>query len=453
MFKERIYINRRKKLINKMSGGLILLLGNNESPINYPANTYFFRQDSTFLYYIGIDEPNLAAIIDIDENKVILFGNELTVEDIVWMGSQPSLKDKANSVGINDNLPTINLEEYIKNSLTKKRRIHFLPPYRTDKALWLESLLGIKVNKLKEYSSAELIKAVVEMRSIKQKEEIKEIESALQLTSILYNEAFKMAKSGVKELEISGRLEGMALEAGTHLSFPPIVTVHGETLHNNPSNTVLKKGNLLLVDLGVESAAHYSSDITRTFPVGGNFTSLQKDIYQTVIDMQQAAINAIKPGKLFLEIHLVAAKKMVENFKSMGFFNNNTDDIVSSGAYAILFPHGLGHMLGLDVHDMEDLGEDYVGYDDTVRRSNLFGLCYLRLAKKLQPGFVVTVEPGIYFIPELIEQWAQQQKYKDFIKYSKMKSFKNFGGIRIEDDVLVTKDTCKILSDNIKFKF
>lgn len=453
MFKESIYINRRKKLINIMSDGLILFLGNNESPINYPANAYPFRQDSTFSYYIGLDEPNLATIIDIDEKKVILFGNELTVEDIVWMGPQPSLKDKANSAGIDDYLPINKLEEYIKNTLRKKRKIHFLPPYRADKALWLESLLGIKANIIKEYSSVELIKAVVDMRSVKQKEEIKEIESALQLTAILYNEAYKMAKAEVKESEIAGRLEGIALEAGTHLSFPPIVTVHGEILHNTPSNTVLKKGNMLLVDIGVESAMHYSSDITRTFPVDKKFTSLQKEAYQTVIDMQQAAINAIKPGKSFLEVHLIAAKKMVENFKSIGFFKNNTDDILSSGAYAIIFPHGLGHMLGLDVHDMEDLGEDYVGYDDTVRRSNLFGLAYLRFAKKLQPGFVVTIEPGIYFIPELIEQWEQQQKHKDFIKYSKVKLFKNFGGIRIEDDVLVTDDSYKILSENIKFKF
>jgi Xaa-Pro aminopeptidase len=268
----------------------------------------------------------------------------------------------------------------------------------------------------------------------------------------LYNEAAKMAKPGIREFEIAGRLEGITLEAGTHLSFPPIITVRGETLHNTPSETILKKGNMLLIDIGVESANHYSSDITRTIPVDKKFSTIQKEIYQTVIEMQQAAIDAIKPGVQYLDVHIKAAKTMVKNLKSIGFLKKDSDDVVLSGAYALFFPHGLGHMLGLDVHDMEDLGENYVGYDETVKRSNLFGLGYLRLAKKLEPGFVLTVEPGIYFIPALIEQWKQQGKYKEYINYDKVEAYINFGGIRIEDDVIVTNDGCKILSKNILYK-
>ncbi len=452
MFNKNVYIKRREKLSEKISSGLILLLGNNDSPINYEANTYYFRQDSTFLYYIGIDEPGLAAIIDIDEKRTILFGNEVTVEDIVWMGPKISLKDKATLVGILEQSPLNKLDEYIKKAMKNRRKIHFIPPYRADKAIWLESLLEIKANHIKSYASVELIKAIIEMRSIKDQEEIKEIESALKLTSILYSEAAKMSKPGYKEYEIAGRLEGIALEAGTHLSFPPIVTVHGEILHNTPSETLLKKGDLLLIDIGVESFLHYASDITRTIPVSGKFTTIQKEIYQTVIDMQQEAIKSIKPERTYLEIHLIAAKKMVENLKSIGLFKNNTDDIVSSGAYALFFPHGLGHMLGLDVHDMEDLGENYVGYDESTKRSNLFGLCYLRLAKKLQPGFVLTVEPGIYFIPALIEQWKSQGKFKEFIRYDKAEPMKKFGGIRIEDDILVTESGYKILSKDVHYK-
>ena len=449
MFDKNVYVGRRAQLRKKVGSGLILLLGNNDSPMNYTANIYSFRQDSTFLYYIGLDQPGLAAVLDLDENTETLFGNDVTIEDIVWTGPLPTIKSLALKSGIKNQMPLARLDEVIKIAIQKGRKIHYLPPYRADRAIWLESLLGIRASHVKEYASRELIQAVVAQRSVKTADEVNEIEYALQISAIMYAEAMKMAEPGVRENEIAGRIEGIALEAGSRLSFPPIVTVHGETFHNIPTFNLLKKGDLLLIDTGAESPSHYASDITRTVPVGGQFTFRQKEIYQTVLKMQQTAIAGIKPGVPYREIHLLAAKTAVENLKAIGLMKGNVEDAVTAGAHALFFPHGLGHMMGLDVHDMEDLGEKYVGYDAKTERSTQFGLAYLRLARKLLPGFVHTVEPGIYFVPALIEQWKNEKKHTEFINYSKVTEYIGFCGIRIEDDILITRTGCRVLGTPI----
>jgi len=445
MFERNIYIARRKQLRKKVGSGLILMLGNNDSPMNYFGNTYRFRQDSTFLYFIGIDLPGLAAVLDVDEDSETLFGNDLTLEDIVWAGPQPTLKNTAQKAGIKKQLPLAQLDNVIKKALLQGRKIHYLPPYRADKALWIETLLGIRTSSVKHYASRELIQAVIAQRSIKTTNEIIEIESALRISALMYAEAMKMAQHGVRENEISGRMEGIAIEAGGRLSFPSIVTMHGETLHSFPTSNRLKKGALLLIDTGVESPLHYSSDITRTIPVGGKFSSRQKDIYETVLQMQLTAIASIKPGISYLKIHLLAAKTAAENLKTIGLMKGNMEEAITAGAHALFFPHAISHMLGLDVHDMEDLIERFIGPHAQTERSILPGIARKHKEKQLQPGFVLTVEPGIYFIPALIYQWKKEKKCTNFLNYNKIEEYINFGGIRIEDDILVTRTGCRVL--------
>lgn len=447
MFPKDVYIKRRERIKDLMQdyGGILFFPGNHDVPFNYPANIYPFRQDSNFLYFFGLDQPGLAAIIDLDTGDEIIFGTELTIDDIIWMGNQPSLKEQALQVGIDKTMDISELYNVLNVAIKQKRPVHFLPPYRGETKHWIEQLLGIAYDKTRDYASEPFIKAVVSLREIKDQYEIEEIERMIEVAYKMHTTAMKMAKPGVKEQQIAGAIQGITLSHEGPVSFPVIVTVNGQTLHNNYYGNILKEGQLLIVDAGAESQNHYASDITRTTPVGGKFNQRQRDIYQIVLDANKQAIEAIQPGKPYREVHLLAARVIAQGLKDLGLMKGNVDDIVKEGAHALFFPHGLGHMMGLDVHDMEGLGEDYVGYTETMKRSGQFGLAFLRLAKPLQPGHVLTVEPGIYFIPELIDLWRGQNKFTDFINYDKLESFKDFGGIRIEDDVLVTETGVRVL--------
>ncbi|NTW32190.1 MAG: aminopeptidase P family protein [Bacteroidetes bacterium] len=445
MFNEKVYSERRNKLRKQINNGIILILGNNDSPMNYPANIYHFRQDSNFLYFFGIDMPGMAGIIDVDKNQDIIFGNDIDIEDIIWTGPQENIKSKALKAGINITEKFEKLSEYIESALKQNRKIHFLPQYRTDNKILLSNLLNIHIDKLKENTSVELIKAIVNIRSIKEKIEIEEIERYMEVAYIMHTTAMQMAKPGVHESAIAGTIEGIALSCGGSVSFPIILSVRGETLHGHDHSNIMKDGDLLLVDAGVESPLHYATDHTRVVPVSGKFTQKQKEIYQIVLDSQMAAIEAIKPGITYQSIHLIACKVIAEGLKNIGLMKGDTDEAVKQGAHAFFFPHGLGHMMGLDVHDMEDIGQNYVGYDEEIKPIDQFGTAYLRLGRRLQEGFVLTVEPGIYFIPALIDLWKAENKFAEFINYEKVENYRTFGGIRIEDDILVTANGYKVL--------
>ncbi len=445
MFDASVYTKRRNQLKKQVKNGLVLFLGNEETPMNYPANPYHFRQDSSFLYFFGLDFPGLAGVIDIDEDRDIIFGNDVDMEDVIWMGHQPLLKQRAEAAGIQETSPLDELGEMLKAARTKGKPIHFLPPYRPETVMKLEDFLGIKEKSVQDYASEALVKAVVAQRSEKIPEEIEQIELALDASYDMHTTAMKMALPGIFEYEIAGVIEGIALSHGGNAAFPIILTINGQILHNHDHSNKLEKGRLLVNDSGAESPMHYASDITRTIPVGGTFTEKQKDIYQIVLDSQLAAIDDIRPGKKNKEIHLKSAQVIVSGLKQLNLMKGDVDEAVSQGAHALFMPHGLGHMMGLDVHDMEDVGENYVGYDKNVQRSDQFGLAYLRLARDLRPGFVFTVEPGIYFIPALIDKWKSEDKFRDFINYDKVDTYRDFGGIRIEDDVLVTESGGRVL--------
>ncbi len=449
MFDTDIYKARRNQVKNKLEKGVLLFLGNDESPMNYAGNTYHFRQDSSFLYYWGLNSTPLAAIINIDKDEEILFGDNRSIDDIVWMGKEESILDRANKVGVKKVKPFSTLAKELKKMKKKGVKIHYLPQYRQTNIILLEEILGIKHSKINSQVSKKFIQAVVEQRSIKGEEEIAEIEKALDTSYLMNTTAMKMIKPGMIERDVYGMLEGIALSKGAGVSFPIIFSVRGEILHNHSHDNIMKKGQLAVLDSGAETMMGYASDITRAIPVSGKFTKKQKDIYNIVLDAQLKAISLMKPGVKFKDIHLEAAKVIAAGLKKLGLMKGNVDDAVDKGAHALFFPHGLGHMMGLDVHDMENLGENYVGYNRTTKRSNQFGLAYLRLAKELQAGFVVTVEPGIYFIPQLIANWKKEKKHKKFIDYSKVEEYLNFGGIRIEDDVLVTKEGHRVLGKPI----
>ncbi len=449
MFNSKVYVERRKLLKKQVKSGVLLFPGNVESPMNYAGNTYHFRQDSSFLYYFGLDKPGFTGFIDVEENKDYLFGEDFTIDDIIWMGPQPTVKDLGAQVGVKETGSPTQLAEKIETAITAGRKVHFLPPYRAENMLQLEKLLAITSSKLKQYASVDLIKAVVAQRELKSAEEVAEIENALGISGEMYTIVMQLAMPGAYEREISGKIEGLAGMHGSQISFPVILSIHGETLHNHYHGNQLAKDQLLVADSGVESPLHYASDITRTFPVGGTFTPRQLPVYQLVLKAQMAAIEAIKPGISYKEIHLQTAKIIASGLKDIGLMKGNMDDAVNVGAHALFFPHGLGHQMGLDVHDMEALGENYVGYDETVQRSTQFGLAYLRMAKKLRTGHVITVEPGIYFIPALIDLWKGEKKYTDFINYNLLEEYRAFGGIRIEDDVLVTEKGYRVLGKPI----
>ena len=444
MFDSKVYIQRRNRLKEQIKSGLIIFLGNEESPMNYSANPYHFRQDSTFLYFFGLDFPSLAAVIDVDEERDIVFGNDVGIEDIIWMGFQPSIKERAMQAGIEETMPLDKLEETVKTAVQKGKKVHFLPPYRPETVIKIGQLMD-RPDVVKDHSSEDLIKAVVEQRSVKIKEEVEEMEKALSVTHETYSVAMRMTKPGIYEREIAGKMEGIVLSHGYTIAFPTILTINGQILHNHYHGNILKEGQLLVIDSGAESSLHYASDITRTIPAGGKFSPKQKEIYEIVLNAQGSSIDAIKPGTKFRDIHLQVARIIADGMKELGLMKGDMDEALEAGAHALFFPHGLGHQIGLDVHDMENLGENYVGYDDKTKRSDKFGFAYLRFARELQPGFVMTVEPGIYFIPALIDKWKGENKFTQFINYEKIEEYRDFGGIRIEDDVLVTESGHRVL--------
>ncbi len=449
MFSKETYRNRRDELKKRVESGIILLPGNNDSSMNYKDNAYHFRQDSSFLYYFGLDEPGLTGIIDIDNNEEIIFGDDVAIEDIIWTGPLPKLADKAEKVDVAVTKPVSELKNSIRGYIKGGRQILYLPQYRAETILKIEELAGINNSNINDFSSDKLTKAVIAQRSIKTDEEVEEIEKALDISYQMYAAAMSLIKPGIFEHQICGKVHGIVLANNSHLSFPFIFSVHGETLHNHSHNNLMEEGDLLLMDSGAESSLHYASDITRTMPVGGKFTSKQKDIYNIVLKAQLDAIEMMGPGVLNKSCHLRAAKTIAENLGQLGLMKGNPDDAVEAGAHALFLPHGLGHMMGLDVHDMENLNENLVGYDKSVQRSKQFGLNALRLGKELQPGFVLTAEPGIYFIPELIDRWKAENKLEEFVNYDEVEKFRGFGGIRIEDDILITGSGHKVLGKPI----
>jgi Xaa-Pro aminopeptidase len=449
MFDKNTYINRRNHLKSKKLNGIGIILGNNESPMNYADNTYHYRQDSSFLYFFGLDLPGLAGIIDFDSGEDYIFGNDADIEDIIWMGPQVSLKENAEKAGISQTASFNNVFEFVKQAQRKGRNIHFLPPYRGENIILLEKITGISASAVKEKASLEFIKAIISIREIKEVQEVKEIAKACATGYDMHVTAMRMAQPGVWEQKITGTIEGIALGGGAMTSFPIILSQNGETLHNHDHSQILQEGRLMLCDAGAESLLHYASDFTRTTPVGGKFSQKQREIYNIVLQANNHATSLTKPGVTYQHIHLEAAKVIASGLKNLGLMKGDTDEAIAAGAHALFFPHGLGHMMGLDVHDMEDLGQIYVGYDDETRPIDQFGTAYLRLGKKLQAGYVITNEPGCYFIPALIDKWQAEGINKNFINFDKVNQYRNFGGIRLEDDILVTQTGCEIIGKRV----
>ena len=446
MFPASTYIERRKRLKDELQSGILLFLGNEQSSINYPDNEYAFRQDSSFLYYWGIDLPGLAAIIDIDQNRETVFGRDLTIEDIIWSGPQMTLEEHCLAAGVEDKRSPDQLEAILREAVQKNRNIHLLPQYRPENLIRIQHLLGLDVAATNQYISPSFIKAVVAQRSIKSAEEIREIEAALDVTHDMQTLAMKISRPGMSEKEVVGAIAGLAYSrTGSMLAYPIIFTTRGQILHNPHHKNLMQTNDLVINDCGCESPMHYASDITRTFPIGGKFTDRQKEIYSIVLNAQIKAVESVRPGIEYREIHISAARNLTMDLIELGLMKGDPDEAVAAGAHALFNPAGLGHMLGLDVHDMEDLGEDYVGYTDTIRRNPQFGINRLRLARKLESGFVITVEPGMYFIPELIDQWKAEKRFEEFIDYTRVETYRNFGGIRIEDDVLVVDEGRQVL--------
>ena len=441
MFNKDIYIERRNTLKKLVGEGIIVFFGNNESPCNYPANAYYpMRQDSSFLYYFGQRRDGLVGIIDVDNDSEWLIGNDIDIEDIVWYGSVDSIADMAAQVGVENTAPMAELKNIIARC---KNNIHFLPPYRHDTILQMQKL-GLDYSD----SSLPLIKAVVKMRSTKSALEIAEIEKACDIGYEMHTTAMRVARPGLTEKYVGGLVDGVANSLGEKVSFATIFTQHGEIMHGTPSYNTLESGRLALCDAGAENAENYCSDHTRTFPVSGKFTQRQLDIYRIVEECHDYVLSVAKPGVRYKDVHFAVCRLMTERLKELGLMKGDVDEAVAAGAHAMFLPHGLGHMMGMDVHDMEGLGQIYVGFDEETRPNlEQFGTNCLRMGRRLQEGFVVTDEPGIYFIPALIDDWRAQGLHKDFLNYELLETYKDFGGIRIEDDVLITADGCRFLGE------
>ena len=448
MFSKEVYINRRAELKTLVKEGVIILFGNNESPCNYPGNAYYpFRQDSSFLYYFGQKRDGLVGVIDCDNNKECLIGDDIDIDDIVWFGSVDSVADLAEQVGVAHSAPMKTLQEICDAAQKSNRKIHFLPPYRYDTKIQIMDLLGIHPSKQKEAASLELIMAIVKMRQCKTDIEIAEIEKACHVGYCMHTRAMQLVKPGVTEKYIGGQVDGMAHSLGMHESFATIFTQHGEIMHGNPSFNVLEDGRLALCDAGAENAEFYCSDNTRTMPVNGKFSQRQLEIYSIVEACHDYALTVAKPGVRWYDVHMNVCRLMTDKLKELGLMKGDTEAAVQAGAHAMFMPHGLGHMMGMDVHDMEGLGQQYVGFDEETQPSTIFGTASLRCGKRLQEGFVMTDEPGIYFIPALIDEWRAKKMHMDFLNYDMLETYKDFGGIRLEDDILITKDGCRFLGD------
>lgn len=436
MFSKETYIKRRNILKETIGSGILLFIGNDDCGMNYEDNTYPFRQDSTFLYYFGLSYPKLTAVINIDEDKEIIFGDELTIDEIVWMGIQPSLKEKSEKTGISSTLPYNSIHDYLSKATDKGQKIHYLPTYRAEHEIKLMNWLGIKP--LQQTASIPFIQGVVNQRIYKSKEEIVEIEKACDITADMHLTAIKAVRVGMKEYEIAAALEAVAYASGGSLSFPTIATINGETLHNHFHGNTIKEGDMVLIDAGAETRMGYAGDMSSTIPAGKQFTSRQKDIYNIQVASHTASVEALRPGIPFSDVYDLSAQVICEGLASLDLMRGSVEDAVRAGAHALFFPCGLGHMMGLDVHDMENLGEVWVGYNGKPK-SKQFGRKSLRLGRELEAGFVLTIEPGIYFIPQLIDQWKAEKKFSEFINYDKVEAYKNFGGLRNEEDYLITE--------------
>lgn len=446
MFSKETYSARRAELRQRMARkGLVIMPGNSEAPSNYPDNIYHFRQDSTFLYFFGINLPDMVGVMDIDSGEEFIFADDLSMDDIIWTGPQPTVKELGAKVGISVTKPLADLKAVVEMAVRKGRSIHFLPPYRADKKIMLADLLGVTTAALPNYISIDLALAVVSLRDKKSQEEIDEIEKACEIGYLMHTTAMKMCRPGVVERDIAGTIEGIALQYGAGVSFTSIVSQNGETLHNHYYGNTLEEGRLMLCDAGAEAVSNYCSDFTRTMPVGGKFTQRQKDVYNIVLAANDRAFELAAPGKLYRDIHLEAAKVLTEGLKGLGVMKGNVADAVAAGAFALFMPHGLGHMMGLDVHDMENIGEKYVGYDLETERGTELNASALRMGRRLQAGMVMTVEPGLYFIPAYIQKWKAEGLNKDFINFDAAEKYFGFGGIRIEDDLLITPDGNRML--------
>ncbi len=449
MFPKDVYWLRRKQLREQLKGGLILFPGNGESAMNYRDNTYHYRQDSSFLYFFGINKPGFYGICDLDAGEDTLFGDDLSLDDIIWMGALPGVKELGEKVAVDHTASRSGLSAVIQKAIQSGRRVRILPPYRGDHVLDLAGILGVSTGQVNDFVSEELIRAVIRLRAIKDEYEIAEIEKAVDVAWIMHTTAMKMAYPGNFEYELSGAIEGIALAHGGMASFPVILSMDGQILHNHTHGNELEQGRLVICDAGAETSLCYASDITRTFPVGGKFSSRQKEIYDIVLKANTETISASIPGRTYREVHLMAARIIAGGLKELGIMKGDVDEAVGAGAHALFFPHGLGHMMGLDVHDMEGLGENFVGYTERITRSDQFGLAYLRMGRELEPGFVMTNEPGCYFIPALIDLWKSEKRFERFINYDKVDSYRGFGGIRIEDDVLITEQGNRVLGTPI----
>lgn len=448
MFSKETYQKRREKLKTAVNNGLLLFLGNVENPMNFADNPYPFRQDSSFLYYFGIQEPKLAAVIDRDEDRTILFGDELSIDEIIWMGSQESIRAKAEKTGIPETQASRKLFEYVQEARNKGRKIHFLPPYQPANKIALSHLLGIKIEDLKP--SVPLIRAIATQRSVKEKQEIAEIEKAVKVSNEMHRLAMRLAKAGMKEYQLVSAIQKLAADQECTFSYPPIMTINGGILHNHYKGNTLKSGDLVLNDSGVETAMCYAGDLTRTFPVDNKFTPRQREMYEIVLRAFEEGQAILKPGLNFKEVQRKAAEILVEGFIGLGLMKGDAKEAVRHNAHTLFFQCGVGHLMGMDVHDMEDLGEQYVGYTaDDPKDQETFGWKSLRLGKALKKDYIVTVEPGFYAIPQLIDRWQQENKLADFINYDKVNTYRDFGGIRIEDDFLITEEGYRLLGDGL----
>lgn len=446
MFSKETYIRRRSELKKLVGNGVVILFGNNEAPANYPANGYSpFRQDSSFLYYFGQHRDGLVGVIDIDNDSEALIGDDIDIEDIVWYGSVDCVAELASQVGVEKTAPMCELQVICDKAKACGREIHFLPPYRYDTKIQIMDLLGIHPGKQKDAASLKLIKAIVKMRSTKEPQEIEAIDRACDIGYIMHTTAMRNVKAGVTERYIGGIVDGTANSLASKVSFATIFSQHGEIMHGNPSTALLENGRLVLCDAGCE-LDDYCSDHTRTYPVNGKFTQRQLDIYNIVVECHDYVLDVARPGIKYMDVHLEVCRKMTDRLKEIGLMKGNTEDAVRAGAHAMFLPHGLGHMMGMDVHDMEGLGQIYVGFDEETRPNlEQFGTNCLRMGRRLEEGFVITDEPGIYFIPALIDDWRAKGHCKEFLNFDMLDTYKDFGGIRIEDDVLITKEGCRFL--------
>lgn len=448
MFDKETYVRRRAELKKMIGSGIVLLFGNNESPANCPANAYYpFRQDSSFIYYFGLHRDGLVGVIDIDNDRETLIGNDIDIEDIVWFGSVDSVSDMAAQTGVAHTAPMKELKIICNKALESHRKVHFLPPYRHDTMIQIMDLLGIHPGQQREAASLELIKAVVKMRSTKEPQEIEAIERACEVGYMMHTTAMRLTRPGVTERYVGGQVDGIVGSYSLKVSFPTIFTQHGEVMHGGPSDSKLDAGRLTLCDAGCE-LDDYCSDNTRTYPVTGKFTQRQLDIYRIVEECHDHTLNVARPGVRWYDVHMDVCRLMTERLKEIGLMKGDTEEAVRAGAHAMFLPHGLGHMMGIDVHDMEALGQQYVGFDEETQPSTQFGTNCLRMGRRLEENFVMTDEPGIYFIPALIDDWRASGHCKEWLNFDMLETYKDFGGIRIEDDIVITKDGCRFLGKN-----